>query len=68
MVLKTTTLNTHDNKKRESRLDLNGPEEKPDVIASLIQMVLLTLLEGENLLNLCIFKTSLILRITKKRK
>ena len=47
---------------------ISTDRRKPDVIASLIQMVLLTLLEGENLLDLCIFKTSLILRITKKRK
>ena len=30
-------------KKRESRLNLNGPE-KPDVMASLVQLVLLTLI------------------------
>ena len=51
MVLKTTTLNTHDNKKKEKVDWISTDRRKPDVIASLIQMVLLTLLEGENLIR-----------------
>ena len=51
LVLKATTLNTHDNKKKEKVDWISTDRRKPDVMASLIQLVLLTLLEGENLIR-----------------
>ena len=51
LVLKATTLNTHDNKKKEKVDWISTDRRKPDVMASLIQLVLQTLLEGENLIR-----------------